>query len=169
MINWDAVGAVAELVGSFAVVATIGYLVVQIRQNTKFAKIDAAQQLRTGMNDVLRGITDNSEALTAYEKGLTDPASLERREKIRFDLIILQMLRVAESLYLLSDDGYLSDESWESTLSSLLIVLRTEGGQQSWLRQRGNMTTSFKNHLDGRLKLGIEQDGSHRTAIKHPN
>ena len=150
--NWEALGAIAEMIGSFAVVATIAYLVVQIRQNTRFAKIDAAQQLRIGMNDVLRGITDNTETLLAYEKGLTDPSSLERSEKIRFDLIVLQMLRVAESLYLLSDDGYLSDESWESTLSSLLIVLRSRGGQQSWQRQRQNMSASFRSHLDSRLQ-----------------
>lgn len=106
------------------------------------------------MNDVLGGITDNSAALRAYERGLTDPSSLERSEKIRFDLIVLQMLRVAESPYLLSDDGYLSEESWESTLSSLLVVLRTEGGQRSWQRRRGNMSISFRNHLDGRLQLG---------------
>ena len=149
--NWEAIGAIAELVGSFAVVGTIAYLVVQIRQSTKFAKIDAAQQLRSGMNDVLRGISDNTDTLRAYEKGLTEPSALERSEKIRFDLIVLQMLRVAESLYLLYADDYLSDESWESTLSSLLVVLSTEGGQQSWQRQRGNMSTSFKGHLDRRL------------------
>jgi len=152
--NWEAIGAIAELVGSFAVVATIAYLIVQIRQNTRFAKIDAAHQLRSGMNDVLRGISDNTDALETYEKALTEPSTLERTEKIRFDLIVLQMLRVSESLYLLYADGYLSDESWESTLYSLLFVLSTEGGQQSWLRQRSHMSKSFRNYLDGRLQKG---------------
>jgi hypothetical protein len=153
-VNWEALGAIAELVGSVAVVATIAYLIVQIRQNTKFAKIDAAQQLRAGMNDVLRGISDNTDALRTYEKALTEPQNLERTEKIRFDLIVLQMLRVSESLYLLYADDYLSDESWESTLYSLLFVLGTEGGQQSWQRQRSHMSTSFESYLDGRLQQG---------------
>lgn len=153
--NWEALGAVAELVGSLAVVATIAYLGVQIRQNTKFAKIDAAQQLRSAMNDVLRGISDNTDALRVYEKALTDPPALERNEKIRFDLIVLQMLRVSESLYLLYADGFLSEESWESTLSSLSVVLKTEGGQQSWQRQRGNMSASFRHHLEERLQQPV--------------
>lgn len=158
--NWEAMGAIAELVGSFAVVATIAYLVVQIRQNTKFAKIDAAQQLRAGMNDVLRGISDNTDALSAYEKGLTEPQAMDRNEKIRFDLIVLQMLRVSESLYLLYADGYLADESWESTLYSLLFVLSTEGGQQSWRRQRSHMSTSFRGYLDGRLQQEVTLEES---------
>ena len=33
--NWDAIGAVSELIGAVAVVATLIYLAVQIRQNTK--------------------------------------------------------------------------------------------------------------------------------------
>ena len=37
MINWDAVGAVAELAGAMAVVATLGYLALQIRQNSRLA------------------------------------------------------------------------------------------------------------------------------------
>lgn len=154
--NWEALGAIAELVGSLAVVATIGYLVVQIRQSTKFAQIDAAQQLRAGMNDVLRGISDNTESLRVYEKGLTDPSALDRSERIRFDLIVLQMLRVAESLYLHFDDGFLSDESWDSTLAALLVVLSTEGGQQSWRRQGGHMSASFRKDLDSKIREAVE-------------
>ncbi|MFT4562959.1 MAG: hypothetical protein ACI9BW_002710 [Gammaproteobacteria bacterium] len=33
--NWDALGAISELVGALAVVATLVYLAIQIRQNTK--------------------------------------------------------------------------------------------------------------------------------------
>ncbi len=35
--NWDAIGASAELVGALATVATLAYLALQIRQNTKVA------------------------------------------------------------------------------------------------------------------------------------
>ncbi len=32
--NWEALGAIAELVGAVGVIATLGYLAIQIRQNT---------------------------------------------------------------------------------------------------------------------------------------
>jgi len=32
--NWDAISAIGEILGAIAVVATLGYLAVQIRQNT---------------------------------------------------------------------------------------------------------------------------------------
>jgi hypothetical protein len=36
--NWDSVGAVGEIVGALAVLITLIYLSVQIRQNTKVAR-----------------------------------------------------------------------------------------------------------------------------------
>jgi hypothetical protein len=33
--NWEALGAIGEIVGTVAVVVTLGYLAVQIRQNTR--------------------------------------------------------------------------------------------------------------------------------------
>jgi hypothetical protein len=153
--SWEALGAIAELVGSVAVVATIGYLIVQIRQNTRFAQIDAAQQLRGGMNDVLRGITDNEDVVRIWQKALNDASTLESHERVRFDLIILQMLRVSESLYLLYVDGFLSEESWESLMRALLVPLESEGGRQSWQRQRHVMSNSFRDYVDGALEQGL--------------
>ena len=35
MVNWEAIGAIGELIGGAAVIATLIYLAVQLRQNTK--------------------------------------------------------------------------------------------------------------------------------------
>ena len=32
--NWDALGAIGEIVGALGVIATLAYLAVQVRQNT---------------------------------------------------------------------------------------------------------------------------------------
>ena len=39
--NWDAIGAVGEIVGALAVVVTLAYLAVQIRQNTRMMQREA--------------------------------------------------------------------------------------------------------------------------------
>jgi len=40
-VNWDAIGAIGEVVGALAVVATLGYLAIQLRQNTKSVQSSA--------------------------------------------------------------------------------------------------------------------------------
>ena len=44
--EWDAVGAIAELMGAIAVLVTVGYLAVQIRQNTLSSESSGLNYLR---------------------------------------------------------------------------------------------------------------------------
>ena len=46
--NWDAIDAIGEILGASAVVASLVYLAVQIRHNTK--QVDATRRsVRTGL------------------------------------------------------------------------------------------------------------------------
>ncbi len=44
--NWDAIGAVGEVVGAVGVILTLGYLAVQIRQNTAMMTAQTVQAHR---------------------------------------------------------------------------------------------------------------------------
>ena len=39
--NWDAIGAIGEILGALAVVLTLGYLAIQVKQNTHSMKVAA--------------------------------------------------------------------------------------------------------------------------------
>ena len=43
--NWEALGAIGEIVGALAVVLTLGYVAVQIRQYTRSVKSATALSL----------------------------------------------------------------------------------------------------------------------------
>ena len=43
--NWEAIGAIGEILGAAGVIATLAYLAVQIRQNTKMARAATRQEL----------------------------------------------------------------------------------------------------------------------------
>ena len=42
--NWEALGAIAELLGAIGVIATLGYLATQIRQNSKLLQLNNTYQ-----------------------------------------------------------------------------------------------------------------------------
>lgn len=48
--NWDALGAVGEIIGAVAVLVTLGYLAIQIRQNTAQQKRDTLIAIQHGQN-----------------------------------------------------------------------------------------------------------------------
>ena len=42
--NWEALGAIGEIVGAVAVILTLGFLAVEIRQSRKVVRRSACQQ-----------------------------------------------------------------------------------------------------------------------------
>jgi hypothetical protein len=80
--NWDAVGAIAELLGAIAVFLTLAYLTIQVRQNAKAIaqqnQFSAAQimQARTDtvmeFNSVVLMDEENLRALTKLQRPLSN-------------------------------------------------------------------------------------------------
>ena len=50
--NWDAIGAIGEIIGAAAVVATLFYLARQINDGSKQIKMASLAELNTLCNDV---------------------------------------------------------------------------------------------------------------------
>ena len=48
--NWDAIGAVGEVVGAIAVIATLVYLSLQIRQQNKSQQLEVKESILEGFN-----------------------------------------------------------------------------------------------------------------------
>jgi hypothetical protein len=89
--NWEAVGALAELAGAAGVVVTLAYLSVQLRQNTRAiqgSEVAYQSNLEMATNtrffDLRRDIYLNPELASIWTRGLVDPASLAEGEWDRF-------------------------------------------------------------------------------------
>jgi hypothetical protein len=111
--NWDAIGAIGELVGGIAVIGTLIYLASQIRQNTKIN----ASAIRQNFYDyttrqMLHG-TDSTEfgALLA-KTGMTDE-ELSPGESMQ----ILRMFQAVfvgyQGAFIQHKQGALSEEDWK--------------------------------------------------------
>lgn len=111
--NWDAVGALAELLGAIGVIVTLFYLALQVRQNTKTVK--AATELETGRlwSDVHGRVAHSPDMAAIWDRGLTDERTLSPAEKQRFIWFVAEYLFLVESLYRQWRMDYLSDASWE--------------------------------------------------------
>ncbi len=56
--NWDAIGAIAELLGAVGVIASLVYLATQLRQNTRATRASAYQQWDDSLQSTLmEGVT----------------------------------------------------------------------------------------------------------------
>ena len=101
--SWDAIGALGEIFGALAVVATLVYLSSQIRQTNRIAKSSVNSELMQKYTDFLNDI------LTSQEVGelstrLTDPgyvasSDLERQQIKAFTNCLMNIWFSAESSF----------------------------------------------------------------------
>jgi hypothetical protein len=92
--NWEAVGAVAELVAATGVLVSLVYLALQIRQNTAWLRQQAFQ---LGTNEVRRWsshFAESAELSELYLRAQKDFASLEPPEKLRFTMLIFEICSI---------------------------------------------------------------------------
>ena len=146
--NWEAIGAIGELVGSLAVVITIAYLVIQVRQNNKSAKSVSTNQSRAAAVEVISAISSNTEAVKTYTQGMDDRKSLEIHERVRFDLIIYQMLKVTETIFLEYNSGLIPKEVWEAQWRGMKDVLQSKGGRESWVKNKHMVSETYVKWAD---------------------
>ncbi len=68
--NWEAIGAIGEILGAIGVIVTLAYLAVQIRQNTQVTRASTAQQMTDNWVSINLFIAQNGELVA---RSLTDP------------------------------------------------------------------------------------------------
>ena len=67
-INWDAIGAIAEILGSIAVFATLLYLAAQVRQTNLISRSDSAERLFQRFDDANQLLIINAPLREALNK-----------------------------------------------------------------------------------------------------
>ena len=89
--NWEAIGALAELAGAVGVVLTLVYLSVQLRQNTRAiqgSEVAYRSNLEMATNarffDLRRDVYSDPELASIWTRGLVDPDMLAKGEWDRF-------------------------------------------------------------------------------------
>jgi len=137
--NWEAIGAIGELIGAAAVVVTLIYLAVQIRQNTrqislslestKLAVFD--QNVESG-NRAREVLITNPEVTELFLKGLADYRSLRSTEKFRCNMLFRNLFSAIQGGYIrqLTIGG--DPERFEGIQKPLDALLQNPGIHQ-WL------------------------------------
>ena len=111
--NWQAIGAIGELVGGIAVIGTLIYLASQIRQNTKMN----ASAIRQSFYDyttrqMLQG-TDDTEFNVALAKAAMTDEELSPGDRIRMMRLFQAVFVGYQGAYFQHRNGAIGDDDWK--------------------------------------------------------
>lgn len=112
--NWEALSAISEVLGAVAVLLTLIYLAMQMRQNTASVQANTRQAiLQEDQQFVFRAMDDPELILLRFKPNLTD------EEKIRLSMYLITFFRLRESNWRQYRNGVLDEPTWTSYLQSL--------------------------------------------------
>ena len=153
--TWEAAGAIGEVVGGAAVVATLVYLAAQIRQNTRSVRSAIFHNVTKSFNEQVTELFRDPELARIYDTGLIDYDSLSQADRLRFQMFVQVQFRNYENLYFQHRQRLLDPEIWEARHDLMVEFLRQPGVQRWWKRRGMAFGKSFHDLVEGHLEGSI--------------
>ena len=145
--NWDAIGAIGEIIGAFAVVLSLIYLSLQIRRQSEESKMAAMHDIAVGFRDSVVIFT-NAELADLFIRSNHDPESLTERERLQLLTSILRVLRLWEEAFLMHRNNRLDDDQWQSMVRQIRSILANPAAQWAWKLRKEVLNRHFREFID---------------------
>jgi hypothetical protein len=110
--NWEAIAAISQLVGSIAVVVSVLYLAFQLRSSTRVAKVTAQDAAASALRDFTKPLMENAELGRVWRAGLENLDALSPDDQARFFHAAHQFLKALETIHFHYAYGLLDAQLW---------------------------------------------------------
>ena len=156
---WDAIGAIGEIVGAIAVLTSLLYLAVQIRQNTASMKSSTFQNAVTSISEVSLGIgTDEDTAgitYTAFTQGIS---ALTDAQRFRFGLLMTGLFRNYENFWFHYENGVMEEHMWQGVRNAMLGYLEHPSVKIWWGERSSIFSPKFVAYIESQDQLQARSD-----------
>ena len=144
-------GSIGEFVGAVAVLASLVYLALQIRQNTRTVRTATAQAIQSAMNEVHAHVKQDSAAARVYRLGLSDPSTLNEDEQVQFSMTMYSVFAQFENIFYQHQERTLDSSIFARHSSAMKFYLQTPGGAEWWASWRDRFSDDFGKFLESFL------------------
>ena len=150
--NWDAIGAIGEIVGALAVVISLVYLASQIRIQNRESRAASVHQVIEGYRSSIAALYE-AEMADIWILAISDFDRLTPSQRLRFVVYLTVALRSFEDAYFQWQEGRLEEEIWRGLLTPLVDVKSTPAFDRFWKIRRHHFRAEFADYL-GALDAG---------------
>ena len=130
--NWDAIGASGELLGSVILIASVFYLSLQIRSSTDQANASSERSVQQDFIRIQDSFLVDEQTIRTIRRGLASFASLNDQEKYFFHFKISLFVNHFEGVLQMHRKGLISDDTVATQGNVVLTLLSSPGGREFW-------------------------------------
>ena len=150
---------IGEFAGVIAVLVTLLYLSVQVRQNNRETRDQTAWRITESLNQFTVALTSDGEAAEIWCRGNDDFDSLNRVERERFVVLVAQWTNVLIALYRTKGTSSIPAEYWDHNVETFSTYYATYPG---FRRATGyvNVPDYVLREVEARAKTGAIRSGT---------
>ena len=145
--DWEAAGAVGEIVGAIAVVASLAYLAVQIRTQNREARAASVHEVLQHYSNAVSRLHE-PEMADIWVAAMESFDGLTPSQRLRFVIYLTVAVRSFEDAYYQWRQDRLEDDVWRALLTSLTDVKSTDGFARFWQLRRHHFRPEFADYID---------------------
>ena len=128
----EALGNIGDFIGGIAVVITLIYLAIQIRQNTRSTRTQSWQAAVASVSDWSLEIGRDPEATRILQEGSADFDALSQIERGQYSLLMNAFIRNCENIHYQYSKGAIDESTWSGWAERTIATLDAPGARAWW-------------------------------------
>ena len=145
--NWEAIGAIGEIVGAMAVFVSLVYLALQIRNQNKESRVSSVHEITEAFRQSIESLS-RPDIAPLYVRGVKGLDELEEWERLAFIALVQGLARVWEEAYYQHSEGRLDDSIWAAMDAQYTDWVSAKGLQEFWQLRKLYYRSEFREHVD---------------------
>ena len=147
-------GALGELIAAIATVATLVYLAVQLRQNTKALRSATFQQISAQMGQNVESVVQSPDLAELVARLLSGASDFTPAELIRLQGMFVMSMRRLEAVFVQTELQSIDNVMAQGFENSLLPMLLTNVGSEWWQSAQPAFHQAFVERVNQVLESG---------------
>ena len=150
--NVETINAIAQLTAAIGVIASLFYLGVQIRQNTRSMRAIVVDALAHAMVDLLS--VQGPELTRSFSIVTEDWGRASEEDRLRALPFLFATFKLFENAWFQQRQGTLSAEQWQGWDAYIRTYYHRPGTKTWWSMRRPAFAAGFRDYLETTLPIG---------------
>jgi hypothetical protein len=147
----EQLGVIANIVGAIAIVITLVYLAIQIKDNARSSRSAAVTDATTAMQAFYQELGSNPETCKLFLTAVTNPDELSQQEQFQYVMLMHSCFLGFQRSFILAREGTLDVALRDSIGTAIHAINRSPGMHLYWRQRKAYFQPEFVEWVEGLL------------------
>ena len=133
----------AEIIGAIAIIVTLIYLAIQVKDSARASRSAAVTDATTAMQAVYQELGGNPQAARVFLEGLTKPDTLSEQDQFQYLMMMHSFFLGFQRSFFLAQQGTLDIDLRDSIGTALVAVNQLPGIHLYWRQRKAFFQPEF--------------------------